>query len=217
VQVLIADDHRLIIEGVKLKLAELDPGIEAVVAMNLDELDRWWRPMRIRSTWRWSTSPCPAPRATNMQPPARRPCTAGDRAVRFGRRGPDALADEIGVLGFIPRPIPGSDAVGDPAGDGWRHLHPAAAAGHAQTRGWQPAERRAASTDSARDRWPAQAADRKRQIDVMRLLSQGKPNKLIARDWASAKHRQDPPGRDLPRLERAQPGRGRGSLAQAGL
>ena len=40
VKVLIADDHRLIIEGVKLKLAELDPGIEAVVAMNLDELDR---------------------------------------------------------------------------------------------------------------------------------------------------------------------------------
>ena len=39
-KVLIADDHRLIIEGVKLKLAELDPGIEAVVAMNLDELDR---------------------------------------------------------------------------------------------------------------------------------------------------------------------------------
>ena len=32
-KVLIADDHRLIIEGVKIKLAELDPGVEAVVAM----------------------------------------------------------------------------------------------------------------------------------------------------------------------------------------
>ena len=30
-KVLIADDHRLIIEGVKIKLAELDPGVEAVV------------------------------------------------------------------------------------------------------------------------------------------------------------------------------------------
>ena len=40
VKVLIADDHRLIIEGVKLKLAELDPAVETVVAMNLDELDR---------------------------------------------------------------------------------------------------------------------------------------------------------------------------------
>ena len=39
-KVLIADDHRLIIEGVKIKLAELDPGVEAVVAMNLEELDR---------------------------------------------------------------------------------------------------------------------------------------------------------------------------------
>ena len=39
-KVLIADDHRLIIEGVKIKLAELDPGIDAVVAMNLEELDR---------------------------------------------------------------------------------------------------------------------------------------------------------------------------------
>ena len=39
-KVLIADDHRLIIEGVKIKLAELDPALEAVVAMNLEELDR---------------------------------------------------------------------------------------------------------------------------------------------------------------------------------
>ena len=39
-KVLIADDHRLIIEGVKLKLAELDPMVETVVAMNLEELDR---------------------------------------------------------------------------------------------------------------------------------------------------------------------------------
>ena len=39
VKVLLADDHRLIIEGVKLKLAELDPEVDAVVAMDLQELD----------------------------------------------------------------------------------------------------------------------------------------------------------------------------------
>ena len=39
VKVLLADDHRLIIEGVKLKLAELDPAVETVVAMNLEELE----------------------------------------------------------------------------------------------------------------------------------------------------------------------------------
>ncbi len=37
-RILIADDHRLIVEGIKLKLAELDPAIEFTVAMDVDEL-----------------------------------------------------------------------------------------------------------------------------------------------------------------------------------
>jgi len=37
-KILIADDHRLVIEAVKAKLSELEPGIEFVLAMSVDEL-----------------------------------------------------------------------------------------------------------------------------------------------------------------------------------
>ena len=64
-KVLIADDHRLIIEGVKIKLAELDPMVETVVAMNLEELDRVVAEHGDQLDLARSTSPCPVPRATN--------------------------------------------------------------------------------------------------------------------------------------------------------
>ena len=37
-KILIADDHRLVIEAVKAKLSEIEPGIEFVLAMSVDEL-----------------------------------------------------------------------------------------------------------------------------------------------------------------------------------
>ena len=37
-KILIADDHRLVIEAVKAKLSEIQPGIEFLLAMNVDEL-----------------------------------------------------------------------------------------------------------------------------------------------------------------------------------
>src|ERR1700760_2465347 len=37
-KILIADDHRLVIEAVKAKLSELEPDIEFVLAMSVDEL-----------------------------------------------------------------------------------------------------------------------------------------------------------------------------------
>ncbi len=37
-KILIADDHRLVIEAVKAKLSELEPGIEFVLAMSVEEL-----------------------------------------------------------------------------------------------------------------------------------------------------------------------------------
>ncbi|MGJ7525818.1 LuxR C-terminal-related transcriptional regulator [Variovorax sp. GB1P17] len=37
-KILIADDHRLVIEAVKAKLSELEPGIEFVLALSVDEL-----------------------------------------------------------------------------------------------------------------------------------------------------------------------------------
>ena len=37
-KILIADDHRLVIEAVKAKLSELEAGIDFVLAMSVDEL-----------------------------------------------------------------------------------------------------------------------------------------------------------------------------------
>src|SRR5690606_870622 len=39
-RILIADDHRLIVEGVKLKLAELGEDTEFVVAMTVEDIQR---------------------------------------------------------------------------------------------------------------------------------------------------------------------------------
>ena len=122
-KVLIADDHRLIIEGVKIKLAELDPGVEAVVAMNLDELDR---------------------------------------AVA-------EHADELDLV-LVDITMPGTNG----------HQHVARL--RAQAQGWQPSETASPKPDSTHSIDGLRNLLTERQIDVMRLLSQGKPNKLIARD-----------------------------------
>ena len=54
---------------------------------------------------------------------------------------------------------------------------------NAQAQGWQPDEAKPhAASDPARSIDGLRNLLTERQIDVMRLLSQGKPNKLIARD-----------------------------------
>ncbi len=91
---------------------------------------------------------------------------------------------EIGVLGFIPKaysPEVMLSAIRLVMAGGI-YIPPLLLA-NAQAQGWQPSE---AATPPPTD--PARGIDglrkllTERQIDVMRLLSQGKPNKLIARD-----------------------------------
>jgi DNA-binding NarL/FixJ family response regulator len=53
---------------------------------------------------------------------------------------------------------------------------------NAQAQGWQPNEAPAAPAIATRSVDALRNLLTERQIDVMRLLSQGKPNKLIARD-----------------------------------
>ena len=52
----------------------------------------------------------------------------------------------------------------------------------AQAQGWQPDTPAAPAHDAKRSIDGLRSLLTERQIDVMRLLSQGKPNKLIARD-----------------------------------
>ena len=188
-RILIADDHRLIVEGVKLKLAELGPDTDFVTAMDMAEL---------RDAIHASDADSFSLALVDLAMP--------------GVQGNEHLAEVIehlpqvpvivlsgsedaslmksllamGVQGFIPKayspevmlsavrlvlsggvyvpPLLLQDRV-DGAG-------PAAAA--------QPTAPAAAPSDSLEERLRKLLTER--QIDVLRLLSQGKPNKLIARD-----------------------------------
>ena len=186
-KVLIADDHRLIIEGVKLKLAELDPSVETVVAMNLDELDRMATTHADSLDLALVDITMPGTQGHAHVSRLREQAPALPVIVLSGSEDVDLMRSlmEIGVLGFIPKaysPDVMLSAIRLVLAGGI-YIPPLLLA-NAQAQGWQPAE--AAAPPPAID--PARGIDglrkllTERQIDVMRLLSQGKPNKLIARD-----------------------------------
>ncbi|HOV95458.1 MAG TPA: response regulator transcription factor [Thermomonas sp.] len=191
-KVLLADDHRLIIEGVKLKLAELDPAIETVVAMNLDEfeshvqahaetLDLALIDIAMPGTHghehvAWLRSAAPQLPVIVL---------SGSEDVGLMR----ALMD-IGVQGFIPKaysPDVMLSAIRLVLAGGV--YIPPLLLSNAQAQGWHPGESRLSTHPASNPLGaPSHSLDglrkllTERQIDVMRLLSQGKPNKLIARD-----------------------------------
>lgn len=183
-KVLIADDHRLIIEGVKLKLAELDPAIEAVVAMNLEELDRAIAAHADELDLALVDIAMPGTQGYQHVAKLRTQAPALPVIVLSGSEDVDlmrALID-LGVLGFIPKaysPDVMLSAIRLVLAGGI-YIPPLLLA-NAQAQGWQPAET-PPTRDSTRSVDGLRSLLTDRQIDVMRLLSQGKPNKLIARD-----------------------------------
>lgn len=183
-KVLIADDHRLIIEGVKIKLAELDPGIEAVVAMNLDELDRAVAAHADELDLALVDITMPGTQGHQHVAKLRTQAPALPVIVLSGSEDVDLMRSliDLGVLGFIPKaysPDVMLSAIRLVLAGGI-YIPPLLLA-NAQAQGWQPTETPAA-TDSNRSVDGLRTLLTERQIDVMRLLSQGKPNKLIARD-----------------------------------
>ena len=185
-KVLIADDHRLIIEGVKLKLAELDPAVETVVAMNLEELDRMAETHADSLDLALVDITMPGTQGHQHVNRLRAQAPALPVIVLSGSEDVDLMRSlmEIGVLGFIPKaysPDVMLSAIRLVLAGGV-YIPPLLLA-NAQAQGWQPAE---TATPPPADQ--AHGIDglrnllTERQIDVMRLLSQGKPNKLIARD-----------------------------------
>lgn len=187
-KVLIADDHRLIVEGVKTKLAELGADVEFVVAMDIAEFDAAVRrPDRALDL---------AIIDINM------PGAQGHRHIAEIRRiAPDVpvivlsgsedtelirILLDLGVQGFIPKAY-SPDVMLSAVRlvlSGGVYVPPLLLAG-VQARGWTPAADVPARTGAPGSQ-PSLDGLRQilteRQIDVMRLLSQGKPNKLIARD-----------------------------------
>ena len=184
-KVLIADDHRLIIEGVKIKLAELDPGVEAVVAMNLDELDRAVAEhadeldlVLVDITMPGTNGHQHVARLRAQAPALPVIVLSGSEDVELMR----SLID-LGVLGFIPKaysPDVMLSAIRLVLAGGI-YIPPLLLA-NAQAQGWQPDTPPAPAHDANRSIDGLRNLLTERQIDVMRLLSQGKPNKLIARD-----------------------------------
>lgn len=188
-RILIADDHRLIVEGVKLKLAELGAGTEFVMAMDMAEL----------------REAIHAPEAPSLS------LALIDLAMP-GVQGSEHLAEVIehlpnvpvmvlsgsedgalmksllamGVQGFIPKaysPDVMLSAVRLVLAGGV-YVPPLLLQervdGAVPTPPPASAAQMAPGADSLEERLRKLLTER--QIDVLRLLSQGKPNKLIARD-----------------------------------
>jgi DNA-binding NarL/FixJ family response regulator len=192
-RILIADDHRLIVEGVKLKLTELGPDTGFVTAMDMAEL----------------RDAIHAPEASSLS------LALIDLAMP-GVQGSEHLAEVIehlphvpvmvlsgsedsalmksllamGVQGFIPKAYSPDEMLSAVrlVLSGGVYVPPLLLQERADGASTTPAPAMATASQTP----PGNAADSleerlrklltERQIDVLRLLSQGKPNKLIARD-----------------------------------
>jgi DNA-binding NarL/FixJ family response regulator len=179
-RILIADDHRLIVEGVKLKLAELDPEMEFIVAADVDELRRVIR-----------DEPAPTLAIIDLTMPG----SSGHEhltetiaslpgvpvVVLSGAEDSTQMREllNLGVQGFIPKAY-SPDVMLSAVRlvlSGGVYVPPMLLEGGG-----------ASGNSAARVEATAPLEERlrklltERQIDVLRLLSQGKPNKVIARD-----------------------------------
>lgn len=188
-KILIADDHRLVIEAVKAKLSELGAGIEFVLALSVDEL------------LAGATDDLDLALIDLNMPGAdgqahideiRRRHPAVPVIVLSGYEDPSIMrsALERGVLGFIPKaysPEVMLSAVRLVLAGGvyvppmmLTALPPGIVAGVS-------ASSAAAGEPFARGNGGTQTLEHlrsvltERQVEVLQLLSQGKPNKLIGR------------------------------------
>jgi DNA-binding NarL/FixJ family response regulator len=185
-KILIADDHRLIVEGVKTKLSELEHDVEFVVAMDIAELDAALRQPDCVLDLAIIDIGMPGAQGHHHIAQIRQIAPSMPVIVLSGSEDTElihALLD-LGVRGFIPKAY-SPDVMLSAVRlvlSGGVYVPPILLAG-VQARGWTPRE---AASVRATTSHPSLDGLRQvlteRQIDVMRLLSEGKPNKLIARD-----------------------------------
>ena len=190
VHVLIADDHRLVIEGVKLKLGELETGMTFTVAMTVAELDR---ALEHEAGFDLAVIDLTMPGAVGFShiEAARREHPTLPIIVLSGSDDPSVMRAvlDLGVLGFIPKAYSPEVMLSAVrlVMSGGVYIPPmifsAAAGGHAA----MPVTAANAALHAAEPAAPAsidglKAILTERQIDVLQLLSNGKPNKLIARE-----------------------------------
>lgn len=185
-KILIADDHRLVIEAVKAKLSELEPGIEFVLAMSVDELLAG-----ANDELDLAVIDLNMPGADGQAhiDEIRRRHPAVPVIVLSGYEDPAIMrsALERGVLGFIPKaysPEVMLSAVRLVLAGGvyvppmmLTALPPGIVAGVAPTQNGAAGAAGASSATLEHLR----SVLTERQVEVLQLLSQGKPNKLIGR------------------------------------
>ncbi|WP_240732569.1 LuxR C-terminal-related transcriptional regulator [Dyella terrae] len=186
-RILIADDHRLIVEGVKLKLAELGPDTEFSEAMDVDELRRVVHGDEAHSfDLALIDLAMPGGHGTSHLAEVIETLPQLRVIVLSGSEDPALMKDllAMGAHGFIPKaysPEVMLSAVRLVLSGGTYVPPMMLQESHASP--LPPSPNGGSLADASRS---LEERLRKllteRQIDVLRLLSQGKPNKLIARD-----------------------------------
>ena len=183
-KILIADDHRLFIEAVKAKLSELQNDIEFVLAMSVDEL---YASATDDLDLALIDLNIPGAEGHAHIDELRRRHPAVPVIVLSGYEDPAIMRAVLdkGVLGFIPKaysPEVMLSAVRLVLAGG-AYVPPMLLSGLSLTVAAPAAEAAAVARASAGA--PTLAHLRKvlteRQVEVLQLLSQGKPNKLIGR------------------------------------
>lgn len=192
-KILIADDHRLVIEAVKSKLCELEPGIEFVLATCVDELyavaadDIDLALIDLNIPGADGHTPGQANGHAHIDE-LRRRHPALPLIVLSGYEDPALMRSvfEQGVLGFIPKaysPEVMLSAVRLVLAGGV-YVPPMLLSSMAGGAEPAPGSRDPAAPHGT-PQAPTLAHLRKvlteRQVEVLQLLSQGKPNKLIGR------------------------------------
>ena len=188
-KILIADDHRLVIEAVKAKLSELEPGIEFVLAMSVDELlagatdDLDLALIDLNM---------PGADGQSHSDEIRRRHPAVPVIVLSGYEDPAIMraALQRGVLGFIPKaysPEVMLSAVRLVLAGGvyvppmmLTALPPGIVAGMAPQAATETLAR-GGNGGGSQTLEHLRNVLTERQVEVLQLLSQGKPNKLIGR------------------------------------
>ncbi len=185
-KILIADDHRLVIEAVKAKLSELQPDIDFVLAMSVDEL---LAAASDELDLALIDLSMPGADGQSHIDEIRRRHPAVPVIVLSGYEDPAVMRAALGrgVLGFIPKaysPEVMLSAVRRVLAGGvyvppmlLSALPPGIVAGVPEA----AAPRVGAVPASAQTLEHLRKVLTERQVEVLQLLSQGKPNKLIGR------------------------------------
>lgn len=180
-KVLIADDHHLVREGLKLTLRQFEPSIDILEAQTLEQ-----------ATGMFLSNPGIDLVLLDLSMPGTRDLSAVDE---FAARCPSArivvvsasydmktvrAAVQKGALGFIPKLSGRETLIGALRFilEGGIYVPPEALTEEAWEEGSPPAQAPA----PAPRRTPADAGLTPRQIDVLRLLVKGLSNKLICRE-----------------------------------